>query len=766
MKNPLRSMKLWQKFSVIGVITAAMCAEPLVQLVDEKTTEIKVAVAEDAGLNPVRESLALQVQLMAHRELSGRLLAGDALVETERRARAAEVNAQLAKVEKLVADLGHKKAIEQARAVRAEWETLVKQIDRRELKPDAALAAHNAAVRHNLAFLDAVADESGLSLDPVAETYFIQAVLADHLPNLMEATARTRLLGGSMMSSSSISAVDRANLQSSAALASRSAERTNKQLAKAEAKNPAVLAITAGPRAAAEAALKKFIDLTQEEIIAAAVLTVDAATYRNAGQAVQAQQQKLQEAMVQAMDGLLHERLHNTRQARVMALAQFGALALLAIGLGVAITRSVTRPLGHAVAAAAAVAEGDLSYRIDGHGDDEAAALLKRFAQMQASLLQRRQADAAHQANAQAEAEAAQRTAEEINAAVDSATQGDFTVRIVLLDKAEFHANLCDKFNQLIETISATIAEVRSAASQLSGASDQVSQTSQSLAHSASQQAAGVEQTTASLHEISASVKQNAESATVTDGIASQAASAAMEGGQAVSQTVAAMKSIATKISIIDDIAYQTNLLALNAAIEAARAGAHGKGFAVVAAEVRKLAERSQTAAREIGQLAGDSVQLAEKAGQLLERMLPSIHKTSELVQEIAAASGEQSDGVGQITGAMNHLNSSTQQTAAASEELSATAEQLSAQAGRLQDLMAFFRLADDEASGHANATARAAARAAARAESPAQGQNLRFGQARPGAGANTPRRQAAAPALHPHLPVLTDVDESAFTRF
>ena len=166
-----------------------------------------------------------------------------------------------------------------------------------------------------------------------------------------------------------------------------------------------------------------------------------------------------------------------------------------------------------------------------------------------------------------------------------------------------------------------------------------------------------------------------------------------MEGGQAVSQTVAAMKSIAQKIGIVDDIAYQTNLLALNAAIEAARAGEHGKGFAVVAAEVRKLAERSQVAARDIGLLAGNSVQLAEKAGQLLGQMLPSIHKTSELVQAIAASSGEQADGVNQITGAMNHLSSSSQQTAASSEELSATAEDLSNQARGLQALMAQFKL-------------------------------------------------------------------------
>jgi methyl-accepting chemotaxis protein len=175
--------------------------------------------------------------------------------------------------------------------------------------------------------------------------------------------------------------------------------------------------------------------------------------------------------------------------------------------------------------------------------------------------------------------------------------------------------------------------------------------------------------------------------------MASKASKQATEGGQAVSSTVEAMKKIAGKIGIVDDIAYQTNLLALNAAIEAARAGEHGKGFAVVAAEVRKLAERSQVAAQEIGELARSSVSLAEKAGKLLDEMVPSINKTSELVQEIAAASSEQSSGVGQINGAMGQLNQTTQQNASASEELAATSEEMSSQTEQLQSVMSFFKL-------------------------------------------------------------------------
>ncbi|BCO29387.1 methyl-accepting chemotaxis protein III [Rhodoferax lithotrophicus] len=234
--------------------------------------------------------------------------------------------------------------------------------------------------------------------------------------------------------------------------------------------------------------------------------------------------------------------------------------------------------------------------------------------------------------------------------------------------------------------------EIRGAADALTGAANQVSATAQSLSQAASEQAASVEETTAQIDVMSASITQNSDNAKVTDGMATKTTKEAVDGGSAVSQTVTAMKQIAAKIGIVDDIAYQTNLLALNAAIEAARAGEHGKGFAVVAAEVRKLAERSQEAAKEIGELAGNSVTTAERAGKLLDEIVPSIQKTSELVQEIAAASSEQSDSVSQIGGAMGQLSKATQQNASASEELAATSEELSGQAEQLQQSIAFFQ--------------------------------------------------------------------------
>ena len=287
--------------------------------------------------------------------------------------------------------------------------------------------------------------------------------------------------------------------------------------------------------------------------------------------------------------------------------------------------------------------------------------------------------------------------------AAQAIAEGDLSVNIKVDNKDEV-GQLMSAMQTMVGKLAEIIGEVRTAADNLGNASGQVSATAQSLSQSSSEQAASVEETTASMEQMSASIVQNTENAKVTDSMASTASRQAVEGGEAVGRTVEAMKTIAEKIGIVDDIAYQTNLLALNAAIEAARAGEHGKGFAVVAAEVRKLAERSQVAAQEIGNVARESVKLAEQAGALLRDMVPSIQKTSDLVQEIAAASQEQRSGVGQINGAMGQLNQATQQNASASEELAATAEELGSQAQQLQELMTFFQLAE---SGHRVATAR-----------------------------------------------------------
>jgi methyl-accepting chemotaxis protein len=252
---------------------------------------------------------------------------------------------------------------------------------------------------------------------------------------------------------------------------------------------------------------------------------------------------------------------------------------------------------------------------------------------------------------------------------------------------------LAGTLNSMVNTLRTVAANVLLVSDHVASGSRELTDRSNLMSQGATEQAASAEEASSSVEEMNATIKQNADNAQQTEKIALKSAVDALESGKAVTETVIAMKDIASRISIIEEIARQTNLLALNAAIEAARAGEHGKGFAVVASEVRKLAERSQVAAAEISTLSTSSVEVAEKAGRMLAKLVPDIQKTAELVQEISAASKEQTSGADQINSAIQQLNQVIQQNAGAAEEMSSTAEELSAQAEQLQSTMAFFKV-------------------------------------------------------------------------
>ncbi|HET9359828.1 MAG TPA: methyl-accepting chemotaxis protein [Vicinamibacterales bacterium] len=286
----------------------------------------------------------------------------------------------------------------------------------------------------------------------------------------------------------------------------------------------------------------------------------------------------------------------------------------------------------------------------------------------------------------------------ELARAAEGVAAGDLGARVAVDNHSEV-GQVADAINSMISKLLEVVSEVRAGAANLAAASAQVSATTQSLSRGTSEQAASVQETTSNIEQMNASISQNADNSRQMEQMASKGVKDGEESGQAVRETVTAMKSIAEKVSIIEEIAYQTNLLALNAAIEAARAGDHGKGFAVVAAEVRKLAERSQSAAREISSLASSSVRTAERSGSLLSELVPAIRKTADLVQEVAAASREQASGISQVNKAIGHMDQVTQRNAAAGEQLASTAEEVASQAESLQQLISFFKV--NGAHGH-----------------------------------------------------------------
>ncbi|MDR3568910.1 MAG: methyl-accepting chemotaxis protein [Syntrophobacteraceae bacterium] len=311
-------------------------------------------------------------------------------------------------------------------------------------------------------------------------------------------------------------------------------------------------------------------------------------------------------------------------RSRLFMIVAILMAVFIGIGLGVFISRIISKPIAECVTVSNLLAEGHLDMKIDASGKDETGQLLS---------------------------------------AMD---------------------NMVGKLREIV-------TEVRTASDNVAAGSEELSATAEQMSQGATEQAASAEEVSSSMEQMGSNIRQNADNAMQTEKIAVKSAQDAKEGGKAVSHTVTAMKEIAGKISIIEEIARQTNLLALNAAIEAARAGEHGKGFAVVASEVRKLAERSQTAAAEISKLSVSSVDVAEKAGTMLQNIVPDIQKTSDLVQEISSACNEQNSGADQINRALQQLDQVIQQNASASEEMASTSEELQSQAAQLQHSIGFF---------------------------------------------------------------------------
>ena len=276
--------------------------------------------------------------------------------------------------------------------------------------------------------------------------------------------------------------------------------------------------------------------------------------------------------------------------------------------------------------------------------------------------------------------------------AVEAVASGDLTRDASYAGNDEI-SDLIGELNTMIARLREVLGTTTLVAQDVAAGSQQLSSTSEQVSQGASEQAASTEEASASIEQMAANVKQNADNAAQTEKIARQSAKDAETSGVAVQKAVVAMRTIAEKIGIVQEIARQTDLLALNAAVEAARAGEHGKGFAVVASEVRKLAERSQSAAAEISSVSSSTVTAAAEAGDMLTRLVPDIRRTAELVSEISAACREQDVGTSQINQAIQQLDSVTQQNSAASEQIAATSAELSAKAEELQQGISYFRL-------------------------------------------------------------------------
>ncbi|WP_395406452.1 methyl-accepting chemotaxis protein [Pseudoduganella sp. UC29_106] len=622
----LNRMKLWQRFALLGLMGVLLVVPPSWLFVRENNKSIAFSAREQKGLKPGEHAMRLLQVIQQHRGLSATFLGGGQL-SAQRMAKQTEVDQLLAGMKALLPS-GDAKPAQMLAGIGEEWKALSRDVSSHSINTLQSYQRHTALCENTLLFIEQMADQYGLALDPDPDSYYLMRAVYFDLPRAAEDLGQTRARGAGMLAAGRADAEGRAIMYSLLSKALASGEAMQRTFDKAYAANPALRKQLEQSVGAAAALGKEAAALARSRIAMADTLDLPAPEYLVfTTRAIDAQFSAAYAALG-TLATRIDARVAVQRSTRNRLEASLALLSLLAAFVGWMISRHLIREIG-------------------GEPRDVSAALAR-------------------------------------------IASGDLTQRIAL--RRDDQSSLAHALHAMAEHLARTVGEVRKAADDLALAAAQANATAQSLSQGAGQQAASVEETSASVEEMSASIIQNSDNSRVTEETASRVARYAAEGGEAVAQTVSAMQRIAREIAIIDDIAYQTNLLALNAAIEAARAGDHGRGFAVVAAEVRKLAERSQVAAQEIGEVAQSSVAVAERAGALLKDIVPGIRITSERVQEISAASREQSSGASQISQAMNELSQATQRNAAAAEELAATAEELNSQSETLLAAVAFFK--------------------------------------------------------------------------
>lgn len=323
---------------------------------------------------------------------------------------------------------------------------------------------------------------------------------------------------------------------------------------------------------------------------------------------------------------------------------QMGVLALFALLISIStgwfITRSITRPIHRAVDLAEAVANGDLTHRLEVEGKDEVARLLAALRQM----------------------------TENLHGIVDSVRGGTNAITQASQEVASGNMDLSSRTEQQASALEQT--------------------------------AAAMEELTATVKHNADNALQANQIASDASVVAIKGGDAVEQVVNTMNAINASSRKVVDIIGVIEGIAFQTNILALNAAVEAARAGENGRGFAVVASEVRSLAQRSAVAAKEIKGLIDDSVEqvsvgsrTVEQAGETIRQVVQSITAVSSIVSEMSSSSQQQSDGIEQINRAIAQMDQVTQENAALVEESAAAAQALRVQAGSLTSTVAAFRL-------------------------------------------------------------------------
>ena len=636
----IRNLRFAHKFLVIGLLVALMLIVPTIGFVRADLDKVDTAQGEVGGLVPIQSVLKLTQLTQQDRGLSAAVLSGSEAQVAALQAKEAQVSEGLAQAQAAVNTMGDAKLTASLEAIAEGWKSLSAAVGGRTLDAPASFARHTALVAAELDLIDDIVNTSGISLDPSASSYFLQASVLGQMPQVAESMGQMRARGSTILTHGSATAEEKVYMETLAITARAHMQSAHKALELAMVADPEVQSMMGDASAKAVQATDLGLQLAEDKIGKAQSYGFPVAEYF----AAMTQTIDAQYALIDLGFGGLRKQLtetaSNARMDMLRGLLLIALATALAAWLMLAISRTTTRSVAMAVRVTHAVAQGDLTVRIDAHGRDEIGALLKALGAMQQSLI------------------------------------------------------------QVVSAVRSGARAVADASAEMSQGNADMSARTESQASTLEQTAASMEELNGTVKHNADSAHQANQLALNASTVAAQGGAVVGQVVQTMKGINEASRRIAEIIGVIDSIAFQTNILALNAAVEAARAGEQGRGFAVVASEVRSLAGRSAEAAREIKNLINASVErvdqgsaLVDQAGSTMDEVVGAIKRVTDLMGEISSASKEQALGVSQVGEAVAQMDQVTQQNAALVEEMAAAASALNGQAHDLVQVVEQFHL-------------------------------------------------------------------------